>query len=557
MSKRDEVDVVVVGSGAGGAPVALTLAEAGARVVVLEKGPYYSVRDFTHDEIAICRRDFFVPMASVDPHTLRQNGDAHAEPTREGWTSQCVGGGTVHMSGFWHRAHEHDVRLASLTGGIKGARLADWPLSLEALAPYYDLAEAELGVSGVAGKNPFEAPRRPFALPPLAAHPVAGLIDAASQRLGRHSFPTARAITSRSCGTRPPCNYCGFCGEYGCENGAKSSVLATLLPRAEATGRCEIRAGAMAVRILIDERDHATGVEYLDSRGMRQAVYARAVVLAASAVESARLLLLSAGPRHPRGLANSSGLVGQNLTFSTFGKATAIFARAELAATLGHAGLHLPFVQRSLQDDYWIPHAGLASPKGGTHNFLLHHPNPINAALRLVGDSDWGLWGEPLKERLRAYFHDELWLEVEIFGEFLPTAGTYVDLDPDIKDRFGLPVARLTVQHHPADTAMSAHLVARGLAVLDAIRPAATQTNAWASGGTTYHLQHGTCRFGRDAATSVLDPSCATHEVKNLWVTDGSFMPTSLGVPATPTILANSFRVADLLRARFLRHEVD
>ncbi|MEK7706125.1 MAG: GMC oxidoreductase, partial [Myxococcota bacterium] len=280
------------------------------------------------------------------------------------------------------------------------------------------------------------------------------------------------------------------------------------------------------------------------------------VVLAASAIESARLLLLSTSTHHPHGLGNGSGLVGRNLTFSTFGKATAIFSRATLRERLGETDMDLPFLQRSVQDDYWMPRSGLALPKGGTYNFILHHPNRINATMRLIMESDWTLSGAALKERMRRYFHDELWMEVEIFGEFLPTTDTYVDLDGEVRDAQGLPVARISVVHHPADVAVSRYMTERSVEMLSALRPAADKVWKYAEGGTTFHLQHGTCRFGRDPARSVLDPSCRAHEVENLYVTDGSFMPTSGGVPATPTIIANSLRVADILRERFARREI-
>jgi choline dehydrogenase-like flavoprotein len=558
MSFKKQADVVVVGSGAGGAPVALTLSEAGAKVVVLERGPWYTVREFTHDEVAICRRDFFVPYpyAGYDPKTIRKGGEQHAHPTPEGWTSVCVGGGTVHMSGFFYRFKESDLRLKTMTGGIKGADLADWPIRMDDLLPFYDLMEARIGVSGQAGINPFETRRRPFPLPPLRPHPAARLLDQAATSLGFHPFPTPRAITSRSYGNRPPCNYCGFCGDYGCENGSKSSTLASLIPAAEDTGRCLIKPGCMARRVLVDKDDRVTGVEYIDSQGEVRRIRARVVVLAATAIESARLLLLSKTGRFPDGLGNRSGLLGKNLTFSTFGKGTAIFDRGELEAKLGKEGMDLPFLLRSVQDDYWMEKTPLSLPKGGTYNFLLHHPNPINAAVRLALDSKWSLWGQKLKDRIHEYFHDELWMEFEVFGEFLPNQGCYLDLDPQVKDHFNLPVARITNRHHPVSDDVNRLMVRRGMDIFEAMKPAPKKVFPWTWATTTYHLQHGTCRFGTDPAKSVLDPWCQSHDIKNLYVTDGSFLPNSGGVPVTATILANSFRVAHHLSGRFRRREI-
>ena len=555
MAKRDETDVVVIGSGAGGAPVAAVLAESGARVVVLEKGPYYTIGDFDKDEVSTCRRNFWVPWETDDPHTIRKKGETKAKVTREGWTSQCVGGATVHMSGFFYRFHESDFRLASLTGGIQGSSVADWPLDFADFTRWYDLMEVRLGVSGQTGTNKFEKRNRPYPLPALRPHPLAKATDDAARSLSLNPFPTARAIISRAYGGRSHCTYCGFCGDYGCETGARSTMLSTLIPQAEASGHCQIRPGCMVHRIKVDKQDRVRSVIYFDSDHKERELHARVVVVACSAIESARLLLLSADGRHKHGLGNGSGLVGQNLTFTTFGKGTAIFDRAQLSASLGKAGQQLPFALRSLQDDYWNERFGTL-PKGGTHNFLLHHPNPINAAVRIAMDSKYSLWGQRLKDRLRKYFHDELWYEFEVFGEFLPHAGCYMDLDPKHKDQWGLPAARITTGHHPLIDDINRLMVRRGIDVLEAIKPKPVKVFPWAWANTTYHLQHGTCRFGRDPQTSVLDPSCQSHEIKNLYVTDGSFMPTSGGSPATPTLIANALRVGHAIRDRFLKREI-
>ncbi len=176
--------MVIVGSGAGGASVALKLARAGLDVVVLERGPRYGRDAFLHDEIRIARRDFFVPGLEHDPHVVEADG-APPERTRDGWTAVCVGGGTVHMSGFFYRFHPEDFRVGSFLGPMAEARHVDWPLSYEALEPYYEEVERELGVSGPASLGPFAPARRSaLPLPALAEHPLAALIDGAAQKLG-------------------------------------------------------------------------------------------------------------------------------------------------------------------------------------------------------------------------------------------------------------------------------------------------------------------------------------------------------------------------------------
>jgi choline dehydrogenase-like flavoprotein len=193
-----EVDVVVVGSGAGGAPMALQLARAGLKVVLLEKGPRYGEAEFTHDEIAIARRNFFMPLPWDEPHLWRVGQAGKYARTNDAWTANCVGGGTVHMSGFFYRLRPVDFRMKSMLGAPAGSTVVDWPIRYEDLLPYYEQAEEEIGVSGVVTNHPWAEPRRkPYPLPPLDEHPIAKEIDRAGKKIGVHPYPTARAINSR------------------------------------------------------------------------------------------------------------------------------------------------------------------------------------------------------------------------------------------------------------------------------------------------------------------------------------------------------------------------
>lgn len=545
---KDSVDVCIIGSGAGGAPLALELGRAGFKVVLLEKGAWYQQTDFVHDEILNSRRNFFMPLPWDEPHLWRTGSDQPFTRSNEAWTANCVGGGTVHMSGFFYRLKPVDFRVKTELGAPKGSNVVDWPITYKDLAPYYDKAEAELGVSGNAVPHPFLEPRTGnYPMPPLAEHPVAEALDQAAKALGWHAIPTARGINSRPYRGRDACVYCALCGSYGCEHGAKASTAASLIPAALATGNVELRAKCMATEITVDAQGNAKSVVYLDADGATQEQPARIIVSSCTAVESARLLLNSKSARFPNGLANDNGLVGKNLLFSSFGQSKATFSIAKRSAELPWLTSSMPFINRSLQDFYVLPDERFGFRKGGTLGFMWAHPNPIFAAVGLAKKGPNGVFGKALKDKLREY-RDSRILEFEIYGEYLSNDGTFVGVDPNVKDKFGLPVAAITVQRHPVDLKMTKFLVERGEEVLAAMKP--DRLDRVGTAGETTILQGGTCRFGKDAATSVLDPDCRAHAVKNLYVVDGSFLPTSGGVPLTLTIAANSFRVADRLIAR-------
>lgn len=542
-----EVDVCIIGSGAGGAPMALTLARAGIKVVVLEKGAHYEREEFVHDEILNSRRNFFMPLPWDEPHLWKREGDEKFQRTNEAWTANCVGGGTVHMSGYFYRMKPVDFRQRTELGAVPGANVVDWPISYAELAPFYDQAEEELGVSGNAVPHPFLEPRkRNYPLPPLLSHPVANEIDTVCKALGYHSIPTARGILSQPYRGRMPCSYCALCGSYGCEHDAKSGTNASLIPAALATGNVELRPHCMARSIEVDAKGRAKSVVYLDEKGVAQEQPAKFVIVSCTAVESARLLLNSQSTKFPNGVANGNGQVGKNLVFSSFGQSRATFRVSKRKEKWPWLNDPSPFVNRSVQDFYAMKDGKFGFKKGGTLGFMWQHPNPIFAAINVAGKGESGVFGKALKDRLREY-RDSRILEFEIYGEFLPTDGTYVQVAPNVKDKYGIPVAAITVKRHPTDFVMTKFLVERGEEILQAMEP--EKLERIGTQGETTILQGGTCRMGNDPGTSVLDKNCRSHEVDNLYVVDGSFLPSSGGVPFTLTIVANSFRVgASLLK---------
>jgi len=262
-------------------------------------------------------------------------------------------------------------------------------------------------------------------------------------------------------------------------------------------------------------------------------------------MESTRLLLHSNVP-------DESGQLGRNLMFLTLGTGTAVFKRSE--PRIAGIDWRQPFVNRSFQDLYFVDGDNSNRRKGGTATFLFPHANPIYTAERFATLGSKLTWGRALKAALRRHYRDIRELEFEVFTETLPTAGSRVTLDPTVKDRRGLAVARFTEEHHALDVQTSRTLVARGLDVLRAM--GGEEVTATRVGSRSYYLQSGTCRFGDDPKLSVLDRDCRFHAVPNLFVTDGSFMPTSGGVSHTLTIQANALRVGERIVALGRSHQL-
>jgi len=554
-----DFDVCVIGSGAGAGPVALTLAESGKHVVILEKGPWFTEKTFVKDEIACCRRSVFTPELKDEQHVLEtpnEDGSWSAEPTSESgndfWNGNCVGGSSNFMTGFFHRLKPDDFRLRSVFGAIDGANVADWPISYDQLEPFYDRVEKVVGVSGRVVQHPNLEPRSSpdFPFPPTLEHPYAGMLDEACRSLGLHPIPAPRAVLPYPALNRTGCSYNGYCGSYGCATGAKGSSRAALLNKAVATGNCEIRAHSMVAKLVSDQKGKVVAAEYFDKNGRRNRVDAKVFVVACQAVESSRMLLLSTGPKFPHGLGNNSGQVGKNLLFSAGGSGNANLPYSKFSADeIEKLKAFGPFVNRALQDWYFIddPQFG-GRVKGGLVEFDFQHPNPINRANKLKWEDGALLWGDALTKKLKAYFTGAKHLRFEIFCDWLPTDNCFVSLDPNVKDKWGLPVSRLKLGYHQHDLKVGEYIAKKTVPVFEKL--GAIDINWDVSGDPPSNLMAGGCRFGNDPTTSVLDADCRAHEVENLYVTDGSFMPTGGSVPYTYTIYANSFRVAEKIAAR-------
>ena len=380
-------------------------------------------------------------------------------------------------------------------------------------------------------------------------HPISRRIDAAAESLGFHALRVPRAILSQPAMNRRSCEYSGFCGSFGCSSGAKGSSRAALLDHAVATGRCEIRPHAKVFRISTDSKGRISSVDYFAQDKSVQRVDARVYVVACQAIETSRLLLASVGPRFPDGLANNHAQVGRNLLFSAGGAGSGDmdFADQDEAevAELRRVG---PFVNRALDDWYTFSDPELGRVKGGIIEFLWDHPNAVVRAENAKWRDGELVWGKPLKRRLETWFRTDRTLNFEVFNDWLPNDNCFVTLDRQVRDRWGSPVAKVRIGAHPHDQRIGRLLADKGERLLKKL--GARRVSSSVGPAPPPNLQAGGCRFGDQAEHSVLDADCRTHEVENLFVSDGSFMPTGGSVPYTFTIYANSFRVADRIVAQ-------
>jgi choline dehydrogenase-like flavoprotein len=552
-----EFDVCVIGSGAGAGPVAYELALAGYSVVVLEKGKWYKETDFSKDELKNTLREAYSPNLKDEFHVIESpNGDGsfQANSTYDTgnsyWNGALVGGSSNFMSGYFHRLRPQDFRLHSEFGPIEGANIADWPITYDDLESYYTKVEHVVGVSGIAEPRRFSAPRseEQFPYPPTLEHPVSGWIDKACEQLGYKSSKLARAILSHPVGERSGCYYSDYCGSYGCSSGAKGSSRVALLDKAVKSGNCTIIPQAMVYRLESDARGRVTAAHYFNESGNSRQIKARVFNVAAMAIETSRLLLLSKGERFPDGLANNNGQVGKNLLFSAGGSGMGFLPYANYSeAEIEQMKARGLFINRSLEDWYFLDKTVFGQPmKGGLIDFMFRHANPVARANSEKWGDDGLLWGLPLKKRLERVFREGQFLRFEIFNDWLPTDNCFVSLDENSKDKWGNPVAKVRTGYHPHDMEVGRYLAQKAENVLKALN--AEEIYSRVSGSPPTNLVAGGCRFGNDPKTSILDKNCRAHEVENLYVSDGSFMPTGGSVTYTWTIYANAFRVADQIK---------
>ncbi|MFO1149463.1 MAG: GMC family oxidoreductase [Alsobacter sp.] len=523
-----ETDVVIVGGGLAGAVFARVLAEAGMAVTCLEQGEWSSREDYRgrHDDTEI---------AALGPW--------HAHPNRRGRKQDLlvddtdaemkpqffngVGGSTILYGGHWVRFLPSDFRVRSLDGVAD-----DWPVDWFELEPWYDQADRDFGASGLAGDPAYPPRSSDYPMPPLPIAPWGEKVAHAHHRLGWHWWPGANSIASRPYEGRRACVQRSTCGT-GCNEGAKASVDITHWPRAIAAG-AQLLTGARACEITLDGRGRANGVVYARD-GERHRIGANIVVLAANAIGTARLLLLSASGREPHGMANRSSLVGRRLMMHPFARVIGFFDEP-MESWQGHWGQSLTCMEFAESE----PSRGFL--RGAKWN-LTPSGGPLAAALFPWKDAP--RWGVPL------HVHMAEWLgRTAIWGiscEDLPDPANRVALHPTMTDSDGLPAVSLHYSIPDDCRRMLAFNTARAAESLRAAGAYRTETVCPVT-DLGWHLL-GTARMGDDPETSVVNRWNRAHDVENLMIVDGSTFVTGSSVNPAATTAALALRAAHALVA--------
>jgi gluconate 2-dehydrogenase alpha chain len=566
---NQKTDVVIVGMGAVGGILAAELGKAGTKVIALERGPRLSTADFkAHDELRFFQRQDLRPSPKKQPVTWRPNGKARANPLRVLNYGNQAGGGTVHYGAISWRLHEDDFRVRSQTIERYGAAaiptdssIVDWPVTYAELEPYYDRAEYELGVSGKAGNiggrkidggNVFEAPRkREYPLPQLRADQSCVLFDEAGKKLGHHPFPTPHAILSEPYKGRQACTYCGFCQAFGCHVGAKGSILVTKLPEADATGNLTLVTGAMCYRVNSDDSGKITGVSYWGPDGLDNTIEAEIVILAPFIYDNTRLLLLSKTAKFPNGLANSSGELGKHIMAHIGARVFAAFDDRFVNNYMGpNAGKHA-------LDDFNgdnFDHANLNFIRGAQLSVATAdlEGGPIATAITMEPPEGTPRWGAGYRDFIAKYFVRHLALGAQ--AENLPYADQTIDLDPNVRDQWGLPAPRITYDwRRPNEMARIQYMQTK----LEEIGHAMGATHVWRSplgqGAPGAHHEGGT-RMGSDPAKSVVNKFGQSWDHPNLFVIGSSTFCSMSGFNPTLTIQALAYMSADAITSRYMKN---
>ena len=515
---NDDSVVVIIGTGAGGGTLANELAQKGISVVALEAGGRHLPPDYINDEWAS-----FGQLAWTDMRTTSGSWRVAKDfANLPAWIVKAVGGSTTHWAGASLRIQDHEFRALSEYGSVEGASLLDWPITLKDLEPYYDKAENKMGVTRTNG------------IPGLPGNNNFKVMKAGADKLGYKDCHTGRmAINSEARDGRTSCQQLGFCFQ-GCKMGAKWSTAYTEIPKGEETGKLEVRENAHVLKIEHDDSGKISGVLYADKDGNQHMQKCRVACVAGNSIESPRLLLNSASSMFPDGLANSSGLVGKNYmrhmtgsVYASFENPVNMYRGTTMAGIITDESIHDP--SRGFVGGYEMETLSIGIP------FMAAFLNP-------------GAWGREFSSAMDSYENMAgMWL----VGEDMPQESNAITLSEE-KDQFGLPAANVHFDDHPNDIAMRNHAFKQGMAIYDAV--GATQTHPTPPYPSTHNL--GTNRMSANAADGVVNGFGQSHDISNLFVSDGSQFTTGAAENPTLTIVTLAIRQADYIAEQMSADEI-
>jgi choline dehydrogenase-like flavoprotein len=534
-------DVVILGSGAGGAAVAYGLARAGVQVLVLEAGPRYDyLEDYRlhrndwertgfPEKVPTAGRQTYAPLQPLESrwddlrswNRIRGRGNPGPQRSAGGGYQHTVGvgGSTLYFTGEYHRLNPASMQMHSRFGVA-----ADWPVSYEELESFYVEAEHLVGTSG--SDSDHRRPRsKPYPLPPLPLSHASKILGKGFAQRGLRYEHNPLAVLSRAYDARPPCNFCGNCNR-GCPRGDKGSADLTFMRHAEATSRCEVLTGAQVTRLVRGAGDRVSQVIYRDPEGVERAVDASVVIAACGAVETPRLLLNS-------GVGTDSGQVGRHFMETLSWTSIGVHPRP-LGSHRGHPADGICWDFNDPQPMDGIIGGFRLGPDVAESNLV----GPINYAARVVGD-----FGLAHKRAMRATFGQAL--GVGAIGESLPDPRSFVDLDPQEKDRHGMPKARIHsfLAERELERLSAMAKTCRSVLEASGVGELIEESGSYDAFGASHVF--GTCRMGRDAENSVVDPFGRVHGLRNLFIADGSVFPSSGGGESPSlTIAALALRTA-------------
>ncbi len=527
MSSTDPVDVLIIGAGASGAAVAWSLAETRMHIVCLEQGDWMNPSEYPST-----KQDWETQQwgeYSIDPNVRGRDTDYpinNDDSAVSVVNFNGVGGGTIMYAAHFPRLHPSDFRVKSLDGVAD-----DWPISYADLEPYFAQNDRMMGVSGLAG-DPMYPPKQP-PLPPIPLGLVGETVARGYNKLGWHWWPSDSAIISRPYEGRDQCKNLGPCMS-GCSQGAKSSTDITYWPEAIRAG-VELRTRCRVREITLGSNGMADGVIYYDPDGNEVHQKAEVVVMACNGVGTPRILLNSTSDKYPNGLANSSGLVGKNLMFHPVGWVEGVFEE-KLDSHMGPRGCCI------LSKEFYETDASRGFVRGYNMQ-ITRGPGPLGAALQghARGKIPWGKGHHEAHAKLFDHV-----ASVGILCEDLPEEHNTVTLDPELKDSDGIPAPKISYTLSENSRLMMEHGLARAEEVLSAAG-AVELNNFGFMRESGWHLL-GTARMGDDPATSVVNGWGRSHDVKNLFIVDGSIFVTAGGLNPTSTIQALSLYIADTMK---------